>query len=97
MFTTIKGNWLKKLDEQTGSVLDSIKVAAGSLIYADNKFICYGMNGDVNLINYQDDKFEIGGSFKVKKGTGQHFSHPVISNGVLYIRHGDALLAYQVK
>ena len=55
------------------------------------------VTGNKEINKKLDNKFEIGGSFKVKKGTGQHFSHPVISNGVLYIRHGDALMGYQVK
>ena len=54
------------------------------------------MNGDVNLVSYQDEKMEVKGTFKVKEGTGHHFAHPVIANGVLYIRHGDALLAYKI-
>jgi len=30
-------------------------------------------------------------------GTGNHWAHPVINNGVLYFRHGDALMACQIK
>jgi len=37
------------------------------------------------------------GSFKVPFGTGRHWAHPVIHQGVLYIRHGDALMAYNIK
>ncbi|MBT3385237.1 MAG: PQQ-binding-like beta-propeller repeat protein [Prolixibacteraceae bacterium] len=97
LFTTIKGNWLKALDVENGTVTDSVKVATGSLIYADSKFICYGMNGDVNLINYKQNKFDVTGTFKIKQGTGHHFSHPVIANGIMYVRHGNALLAYKIK
>jgi len=35
--------------------------------------------------------------FKIVNGTKEHFAHPVISNGVLYIRHGNALMAYEIK
>lgn len=97
LFTTIKGNWLKALDLDNGTVADSVKVATGSLIYADNKFICYGMNGEVNLIKFNQNKFDVSGTFKVKHGTGHHFSHPVIANGIMYVRHGNALLAYRIK
>lgn len=96
LFTTVKGNWLKAINLENGSVEDSIKVATGSIIYADNKFICYGMNGEVNLISYNQNKLEITGTFKIEKGTGQHFSHPVIDKRILYIRHGNALLAYKI-
>ena len=36
-------------------------------------------------------------SFEVTLGTGTHWAHPVINKGVLYIRHGDALMAYKIK
>ena len=97
LFTTVKGNWLKALELDNGTVVDSIKVATGSLIYADEKFICYGNNGTINLINYKQNKLEITGKLKIKEGTGHHFSHPVLANGIMYIRHGNALMAYQIK
>uniref|UniRef100_UPI0032171D79 outer membrane protein assembly factor BamB family protein n=1 Tax=uncultured Draconibacterium sp. TaxID=1573823 RepID=UPI0032171D79 len=97
LFTTVKGNWLKALDIENGHVTDSAKVATGSIISADNKFICYGMNGEVNLITYNENKFNTHGKFKVSQGTGHHFSYPVLANGILYIRHGNALMAYKIK
>jgi hypothetical protein len=36
-------------------------------------------------------------SFRITKGSGPHWTQPVIKNGVLYIRHGDALMAFDVK
>lgn len=97
LFTTIKGNKLVALDPENGTVVDTLKVATGSIIYTDNKFIVYGNNGTVNLVNYQQDQLEPAGQFKVKEGSGHHFSHPVVANGVMYIRHGDALMAYRIK
>jgi len=43
------------------------------------------------------EKFEIISSFKVPMGTGEHWAHPVILDGILYIRHGDTLMAYDIK
>lgn len=97
LFTTIKGNKLLALDSENGTIVDSLKVATGSIIYTDNKFIVYGNNGTVNLVSYEQDQLEAAGQFKVKEGTGHHFSHPVVANGVMYIRHGDALMAYRIK
>jgi outer membrane protein assembly factor BamB len=96
LFTTIKGNKLVSLDPDSGAVTDSVKVDNGSIVYADNKFICYGNNGTINLIRYNEDKLEISGTMKVKEGTGHHFAHPVLAGGVMYIRHGNALLAYDI-
>jgi len=97
LFTTIKGNKLVALDPENGSVVDSLKVSSGSIIYTDNKFIVYGNNGNINLVSYKEGQLEPAGQFKVKEGTGHHFSHPVVADGVMYIRHGDALMAYQIK
>jgi outer membrane protein assembly factor BamB len=57
----------------------------------------YSENGNVNLIKLNDTKMELTGKFKCDKGTKEHFAHPVIKNGVLYLRHGRALLAYNIK
>ena len=97
LFTTVKGNKLLALDPENGSVVDSHKVATGSIIYTDNKFIIYGNNGTVNLVNYEHRQLETASQFKVKEGSGHHFSHPVVANGVMYIRHGNALMAYRIK
>lgn len=97
LFTTIKGNRLLALDPENGSVVDTLRVATGSIIYTDDKFIVYGNNGTVNLVNYEQKQLEAAGQMKVNEGNGHHFSHPVVANGILYIRHGDALVAYGIK
>ena len=57
----------------------------------------YNQQGDIHLINPDKGKMEIVSYFRVPKGTKQHFSHPVIERGILYIRHGKALMAYPIK
>ena len=97
LFTTVKGNRLVALDPENGTVVDTLKVATGSIIYTDSKFIIYGNNGTINLVNYEQQQLEPAGQLKVKEGSGHHFSHPVVASGVMYIRHGDALMAYRIK
>jgi outer membrane protein assembly factor BamB len=97
LFTTVKGNRLLALDPDKGAVVDSLKVATGAIIYSDNKFIIYGNNGTINLVNYKDNQLKPAGQLKVKEGSGHHFAHPVVAKGVMYIRHGDALMAYKIK
>jgi len=70
----------------------------GSIITADGLIICYEeRRGTVALLKPDPDKFEIISEFRVNKGNGAHWAHPVIDNGILYIRHGNALLAYKIK
>ena len=97
LFTTVPGNRLVALDPENGSVADTLKVPTGSLIFTDSKFIIYGNNGTIQLVDYENGQLEPAGQGEVRGGTGQHFSHPVVSNGVLYIRQGDALMAYRIK
>jgi hypothetical protein len=40
--------------------------------------------------------FERTGKFTVTEGTNNHWAHPTIANGRLYIRHGDTLMAYNI-
>lgn len=89
--------YLKCLDMKTGQVTDSLRMFRGSTISADGLLYVYTEKGDVNLVNPNADKMKIVSTFKVTKGTKEHFSHPVIHNGILYIRHGETLLAYAVK
>jgi len=89
--------YLKCLDMKSGQVTDSLKMFRGSTIAADGMLYVYTEKGDMNLVNPRLEGMQIVSSFKVTKGTKEHFAHPVIHNGVLYIRHGEALLAYSIK
>jgi len=97
LFTTTKKKRLVCVDTNTGNVIDSLSANKGGLIYADSKFYCYNETGDVKLIKFENNKFTEISKFKVEKGTKEHFSHPVIANGKMYIRHGRALMAYDIQ
>lgn len=97
IFTPDKDQRLKCIDTKTGQVIDSIRVNKGSLIYADSMLYCYSDNGDMSLVKVNGSKMEVAGKFKINKGQKEHFAHPVIDKGVLYIRHGKAIMAYDIK
>lgn len=97
LFCTSKDNKLKCLDVKTGIVTDSIGNLRGSIIYADKQLYCYSDNGNMNLIKLTANTMEVVSKFRIRKGSREHFSHPAISNGVLYVRHGNALMAYEIK
>ena len=70
----------------------------GSIIAADGMLYCYNeRSGAVALVKPTREVFEVVSQFKITKGEGPHWAHLVIVNGVLYIRHGSALIAYKVK
>jgi len=86
------------LDPKTGTVLfktDSLK--QGAIVSADGLLFGYADNGDVGLMEFDSKGFTLKSKFKIKLGTDQHWAHPVIEKGILYIRHGNTLLAYAIK
>jgi outer membrane protein assembly factor BamB len=94
-----KGDWIC-LDWDSGKVMYDNKWNGnkGSIIYTDGMLYCYDENtGDVALVKPSPKRFEIVSSFRVTEGTGKHLARPAISDGRLYIRHGDALMAYDIK
>lgn len=68
----------------------------GSIISADGMLYCYSERGMLGLVKADSKKFEVISSFKIRRGKGPHWSHPVIQNGRLYIRHGDSLQVYDI-
>ena len=97
LYTTTENKNLNALDLATGTIAEKIKAPYGQTIFADNKFIVYGNNGDVSLFNLNGGKLTPGGTFKITAGSREHFAHPVLASGVLYIRHGEVLMGYKVK
>ena len=93
----LKNDW-EVISWNTGEMMVQNKdLGGGSIIYADGMFYCYAENdGEVALAKASPTNFEIVSKFKVPLGTDQHWAHLVIHNGVLYIRHGNALMAYKV-
>jgi outer membrane protein assembly factor BamB len=86
------------IDATNGQILySSDKVGDGNIIMADGKFYCYSEKGEIALVSADPSSFNVISKFQVPLGTDQHWSHPVISGGIFYIRHGNALMAYNLK
>jgi hypothetical protein len=70
----------------------------GALVYADGLFyILEEKNGSVALVKPNPQSFEVISSFKLQGGAGPFWSHPFITNGKLFLRHGDVLFVYNIK
>ena len=95
--TNLKGKWTC-LDLESGEVMYEARgVGMGSVAYADGMLYCYGQNGTLGLARASSKEYQLVGSVKVTYGRDQHWAHPVISGGRLYIRHGDVLMAYDIR
>ncbi len=92
-----QGHWVC-LDWRTGRVMyESDWMNKGSIIAADDMLYCYEeKSGIIALVKATPEKFDRISSFRVPLGSGPHWSHPVIHDGILYIRHGEALMAYNI-
>lgn len=87
----------KSIDAETGELSDSLKVGWGAVIAADNMLYYYNQTGHLHLISYKNGKMKKVSEFKITKGTNHHFAHPIIKNGILYQRRGQALMAYDIQ
>ena len=86
------------LDAKTGQEMWHSKTPAnGVVIAADGMLYMYTDRGELQMAKASPEALEIAGQTKVTHGTAQHWAHPVINNGILYLRHGDALIAYKIK
>ncbi|MFC1738418.1 PQQ-binding-like beta-propeller repeat protein [Planctomycetota bacterium] len=93
-----RGNWVC-LEWETGKVMyETTWIGKGSITFADGMLYCYEeKQGTVALVEPSPESFNIVSSFKVTLGDEEHWGHPVILNGRLYIRHGNTLMAYDIK
>ena len=67
------------------------------MAFADGMLYGYGENGTVGLITASPDDFRMVSSFQVTKGSGEHWSHPVIANGKLFLRDQDSLYCFDIQ
>jgi len=92
------GSWCC-LDWNTGKVMyETHWQCKGAITYADGMLYCYEeKGGNLALVRATPEKFDVVSSFKVPLGDGRHWAHPVVCGGRLYVRHGDVLMAYDIK
>ncbi len=68
----------------------------GSVIFADGLLYCYSEDGVVGLVRPTPERCDVVSTFKVPLGDGPHWAHPAVAGGRLYIRHGAALMCYDI-
>jgi outer membrane protein assembly factor BamB len=86
------------LDWKTGKVLwNAPEVKMGVVVSANEMLYVYNADGTVFLVKPNPEAFEPVSQFTVSEGTDEHWAHPMIANGRMYIRHGDTLMVYDIK
>ena len=72
-------------------------VGKGSLVYADERLYLFSERGVVALAEANPTAYREHGRFELETGALSTWSHPVVANGMLYLRDQDALYAYDVR
>ncbi len=93
------GNWCCINWESGEKMWEETWNCKGSIIAAENMLYIYDeKRGNVGLLHANHEKFDLVSSFTIEQGdNGPFWAHPVIHNGILYIRHTNALMAYDIK
>ncbi len=86
------------LDWKTGEVKwNAPATKMGAVVAADGMLYVYTQDGTMVLVKADPEAYKPVSQFTVSAGTNEHWAHPTIANGRLYIRHGDVLLAYDIR
>jgi outer membrane protein assembly factor BamB len=86
------------LDWKTGKAMwNAPAVGMAVVIAADGMLYVYAQDGKMYLVKPNATAFEPVSQFAISEGTNEHWAHPTIANGRLYVRHGDVLMAYDIK
>lgn len=86
------------IDWKTGAQkYSSTEVTKGVAIAANKKLIGYSEKGELFMADANPSGFKLISKTKVALGSEQHWAHPVIDKGILYVRHGDVLIAYKIS
>ena len=86
------------IDWKTGEIkYKSTAAAKGVTIFADGLLIGYSQRGELFIAPATPAELKITGMTKITLGSDQHWAHPVLNEGILYVRHGNSVMAFGVK
>jgi outer membrane protein assembly factor BamB len=72
-------------------------VGKGSLVHADDRLYLFSERGVVALAEANPEAYKEHGRFSLETGSLPTWSHPVVSNGKLFLRDQDTIYAYDVR
>lgn len=80
-----------------GESYAAAEIGKGVAIADEGMLYCYSERGELALVKADPKEFKVTGKTKVELGSAQHWAHPVIDNGRLFVHHGNVLVAYKIK
>lgn len=72
-------------------------VGKGSIIFADDRLYLFSEDGVAGLAEAVPTGYREHGRFQIQSGNAPTWSHPIVSNGKLFIRDQDNIYAYDVR
>ncbi len=70
----------------------------GPILSADGMlYCCEEKSGQIALVKADPKEFKVISTLKIDKGAGPYWSRPSIYSGMLLVRHGDYLVAYDIR
>lgn len=95
------GSILSALDIETGGLFwRDRSIHKGSLTLAGDRLYIFSERGEVALVEPSRVGYEERGRFRFPEADRSRrdtWSHPVVANGLLYLRDQDTLLAYDIR
>lgn len=86
------------VDWKTGeTVFETNMLDKGTVIMAEGLLYAYTERGELALLQPEPAGLKLISKTTITKGSNEHWAHLVINNGTLYVRHGNALMAYNIK
>lgn len=86
------------VDWNSGEVIsESRDIDVGTVIAADGMLYAYTERGELALLKPERGNLSVVSQTMIELGSDQHWAHLVINNGILYVRHGNALMAYDIR
>lgn len=86
------------VDWNTGEVVhESRDIDVGTVIAADGMLYAYTERGGLALLRPDNGRFSVVSQTRIELGSDQHWAHLVINDGILYVRRGNALMAFDIS
>jgi len=94
------GHWRALcLDVRNGNVMyeSTRRTDPGAVAYAEGRIYLQDVKGKLRLVLAVPAEYREIGSFAIPHGAGEYWSHPAVAYGRLFVRHGEALMAYDLR
>ncbi|MBC8315534.1 MAG: PQQ-like beta-propeller repeat protein [Bacteroidetes bacterium] len=85
------------VNHHSGETEQRLDFFKGAVVFADGMIYVYNQKGEMGLIAISNGTMKLISVFRPAYGSREPYAFPIIHNGILYIRHGETLMAYNIK